>query len=478
MKSYHSLSQIRSDIQSGVIDCVELVKGYLANIEKKNKTLNALTEVYEQEALAQAAIVQEKINKGNAGRLAGMVVTIKDVYCHEGHFLHCGSKILEGFKSQFTATPIQRLLDEDAIIIGRNNCDEFAMGSSNENSYFGPVKNAANENKVPGGSSGGSAVAVQSDMCLVSIGSDTGGSVRQPASFCGIIGFKPSYGRISRHGLTAYASSFDCVGILSQSVEDSALVLEIIAGADEYDHTVSHLSVPAYSKAPTWSGTFSVVSFDNINTHKALNPAVQSSVNKVFDKIESSGNKIQKLNFDYLNYVLPTYYILTTAEASANLSRFDGVRYGYRSSSAKDLESMYKKSRSEGFGEEVIKRILLGAYVLSEGFYDAYYTKAQKVRRLIRDEMKKLFETNDFIIMPTAPTPAFDLNSHDRDPLQMYLEDIFTVQASLAGLPSISIPNGTDEHGMPIGIQIIGNSFEEEKLLSFSKYLQDHILES
>ncbi|SHK59087.1 aspartyl/glutamyl-tRNA(Asn/Gln) amidotransferase subunit A [Reichenbachiella agariperforans] len=476
MKSYHSLSQVRSDIASGTITCVELVQGYLSNITSKNTDLNALSEVYEEEALVQAAEVQEKINNGSAGRLAGMVITIKDVYCHNGHTLQSASKILDGFKSQFTATPIQRLLDEDAIIIGRNNCDEFAMGSSNENSVYGPVKNAVGKNKVPGGSSGGSAVAVQAEMCLVSIGSDTGGSVRQPASFCGVIGFKPTYGRISRHGLTAYASSFDCVGVLAHSVEDTALVLEIAAGPDEYDHTVSTTNVPAYSKAPEWAEKFSVVSFENINSHEAIDSAVKQSVDRVFDKIETLGNRIHKVDFTYLNYVLPTYYILTTAEASANLSRFDGVKYGYRTENAKDLDSMYRKTRTEGFGEEVVKRILLGTYVLSEGFYDAYYTKAQKVRRLIRDEMKSLLENNDFIIMPTAPTPAFDLNSHDRNPLEMYLEDIFTVQASLAGLPCISIPNGTDENGLPIGIQVICNSFEEEKLLSFSKYLKEHIL--
>lgn len=475
MKKYVSLAEIKADLDSGAIDCVSLVKGYLENIES-NKHLNALTEVYADEALAHAEEVQKKIKDGHAGRLAGMVVTIKDVYCHDGHSLQSGSKILEGFKSQFTATPIQRLLDEDAIIIGRNNCDEFAMGSSNEHSYFGAVKNAAGENKVPGGSSGGSAVAVQADLCLVSMGSDTGGSVRQPASFCGVVGLKPTYGRISRHGLTAYASSFDCVGVLSKSVNDAALVLEVVAGKDEYDHTVSQLDVPAYSKAPEWNESFKVASFENINTHEALAPAVRSSIESVFSKIEESGNTISKLDFSYLNYVLPTYYILTTAEASANLSRFDGVRYGYRSAEAKDLESLYKKTRSEGFGYEVLKRIMLGTYVLSEGFYDAYYSKAQKVRRLVRDEMKAIFQDNDFIIMPTAPTPAFDLNSHDRDPLEMYLEDIFTVQASLAGLPAISIPNGTDENGMPIGIQVIANTFEEEKLLSFSKYLEHHFL--
>ncbi|UXX80481.1 Asp-tRNA(Asn)/Glu-tRNA(Gln) amidotransferase subunit GatA [Reichenbachiella carrageenanivorans] len=475
MSTYDSLSRIQSDIDSGAIDCVGLVNHYISNIHK-NKNLNALTAVYEAEALAAAKTIQAKIEAGTAGRLAGMVFTIKDVYCHEGHTLQCGSKILEGFESQFTATCVQRLLDEDAILIGRNNCDEFAMGSSNENSVFGPVINAAGENRVPGGSSGGSAVAVQADMCLVSIGSDTGGSVRQPAAYCGIVGLKPNYGRISRHGLSAYASSFDCVGILANTIEDTALTLEIMAGSDEYDTTVSHSDVPAYSKNIHWEGNAKIACFDNILSHEGLDEEVKSATSEAYAKLKNQGHGIDHLGFQYLDYVLPTYYILTTAEASTNLSRYDGVRYGYRSDKAHDLESMYKKSRSEGFGDEVKKRILLGTYVLSEGFYDAYFTKAQKVRRLIRDETKKIFETHDFIILPTAPTTAFELNSHNRDPLEMYLEDIFTVQASLAGLPAISLPNGKDKNGMPIGIQVIANTFEEEKLLSFSKYLVDHVL--
>lgn len=475
MSKYDSLSRIQSDIDSGSIDCVGLVNHYLSNINKY-KNLNALTAVYADEALAAAQKVQEKITAGTAGRLAGMVFTIKDVYCHDGHTLQCGSKILEGFESQFTATCVQRLLDEDAILIGRNNCDEFAMGSSNENSFFGPVINATGENRVPGGSSGGSAVAVQADMCLVSIGSDTGGSVRQPAAYCGIVGLKPNYGRISRHGLSAYASSFDCVGILAHSIEDTAITLEIMSGADEYDTTVSHTEVPAYSKNTEWTGKAKVACFDNILSHDGLDADVKVATSSAYNELQKLGHSVDHLGFDYLDYVLPTYYILTTAEASTNLSRYDGVRYGYRSENGHDLESMYKKSRSEGFGEEVKKRILLGTYVLSEGFYDAYFTKAQKVRRLIRDETKKIFENHDFIILPTAPTTAFELNSHDRDPLEMYLEDIFTVQASLAGLPAISLPNGTDKNGLPIGIQVITNTFEEEKLLSFSKYLQDHVL--
>lgn len=472
---YDSLSRIQSDIDSGHIDCVALVKHYLSNIEK-HENLNALTVVYADEALAQAEIIQSKIGANKAGRLAGMVFTIKDVYCHDEQTLQCGSNILEGFTSQFTATCIQRLLDEDAILIGRNNCDEFAMGSSNENSAFGPVINALGENRVPGGSSGGSAVAVQADMCLVSIGSDTGGSVRQPASYCGIIGFKPNYGRVSRHGLAAYASSFDVVGILAHSIADTALTLEVMSGEDQYDTTVSHRAVPQFAKSKNWHTKTKIACFDNTLTQGGLAMSVKKATTTAFDHLQKEGHSVDHLAFDYLDYVLPTYYILTTAEASTNLSRYDGARFGYRSPKTKGLESMYKLSRSEGFGEEVKKRILLGTYVLSEGFHDAYFTKAQKVRRLIRDETKKIFDTHDFIVLPTAPTVAFELNSHDRDPIEMYLEDIFTVQASLAGLPAVSLPNGKDENGMPIGIQVIANSFEEDKLLSFSQYLLDHVL--
>lgn len=448
---------------------------YLSNIQK-NQKLNAFTEVYESEALAQASLVQQKIDNGTAGRLAGMVIAIKDVFCHQGHSLQSSSKILEGFKSQYTATSIQRLIDEDAIIIGRNNCDEFAMGSSNENSVFGPVYNAVGENRVPGGSSGGSAVAVQADMCLASIGSDTGGSVRQPASFCGVYGLKPTYGRISRYGLTAYASSFDCVGVFSRSVEDAQLMLEIMAGPDDYDNTASQTGVTEYSKSDLSFDKINIAVFDNINSHEALAVSVSENIKSAISAIKSEGHDVDNLDFDLLDYVLPTYYILTTAEASTNLSRFDGAKYGHRSDHSVDLDSLYKKSRSEGFGKEVKERILLGTYVLSEGYYDAYFTKAQKARRLIKEQMQSIFKSHDFIIMPTAPTPAFELNSHDRDPIQMYLEDIFTVQASLAGLPAISIPNGTDSEGLPIGLQVIANSFEEEKLLAFANYLKENVL--
>ena len=475
MKNYETLAQIQADLKAGLVDCTTLVDGYLANIEQ-HAHLNAFHQVHAEEAKIRAKEVQQKFEQGQAGRLAGMVISLKDVFCHDGKTLTAGSKILDGFHSQFNATPVQRLLDEDAIIIGRNNCDEFAMGSSSENCAYGAVINAAGENRVPGGSSGGSAVAVQANMSLASIGSDTGGSIRQPASYCGVVGLKPTYGRVSRHGLASYASSLDVVGPLTKSVEDAALLLEIMAGSDDFDDTVSQQPVPEYSKFEPWDGMARIASFDDYIQHDGLAASVKSSLTTLFGDLQQDGHSVDMRQFHLLNYVLPVYYILTTAEASTNLSRYDGVKYGYRSKNANDLMSMYKKSRSEGFGPEVIKRILLGTFVLSEGYHDAYFTKAQKVRRLIKQETIALFEDHDFIIVPTAPTTAFPLHSHDRDPLEMYLEDIFTVQASLAGLPAISLPNGVDEDGMPIGVQVIANKFEEEKLLSFSKYLMDNYL--
>lgn len=476
MKSFTSLASVQEAITTNQITLPDLVQYYLDNIEAKNH-LNAFTEVYASEAIDQARSIQKKLNTGNAGLLAGMVIGIKDLLCHQGNSLQSGSKILEGFKSQFTATAIQRLLDEDAIIIGRQNCDEFAMGSSNEHSVFGPVKNAANEDYVPGGSSGGSAVAVQADMCLASIGSDTGGSVRQPAAFCGVIGLKPSYSRISRYGLSAYGSSFDCIGPITKSVDDAALLLQVMAGADEYDSTVSQLSVPNYTNRQSLDKPSKIAYIKGTITGEGIDEEISTQTQQVLDKLEAEGHIVEAVDFSLIEYLLPVYYILTTAESSTNLSRFDGVRFGISEGRENGLESMYKQTRSIGFGAEVKKRIMLGTFVLSEGYFDAYFTQAQKVRRLIRDETKEILEKYDFIIAPTTPTPAFKLNSHDRDPLQMYLEDILTVQASLAGVPAISLPNGSSKAGLPIGLQVIVNSFEEEKLLSFSDFLLKNIIE-
>lgn len=470
MKVYHSFQEIRSDLNTGKVTCKELVSHYLENIEN-NKHLNVFVEVYKTEALQQAELIDGKIKSGKAGKLAGMVIGLKDVLCHKGHGLQASSKILDKFISQFNGTAVQRILDEDAIVIGRQSCDEFAMGSSNENSAFGPVLNAADNTRVPGGSSGASAVAVQADLCLASLGSDTGGSVRQPAAFCGTVGLKPSYSRISRYGLISYASSFDCIGILSKNVEDAALLLEIIAGADEYDSTVSSKPVPQYSQLLNFDGKARIGYLKESIESPGVNDEIKNATKGLIASLQKDGHTVEAFEFDLLDYILPAYYILTTAEASSNLSRYDGVKYGYRSQNITDLESMYKKTRSEGFGKEVKKRIMLGTFVLSASYYDAYYTKAQKVRRLIKEQTEKLFEKYDFILMPTTTTTAFKLGEHSNDPLSMYLADLFTVQANLCGIPGISLPYGKDKQGLPIGIQLLSKSFDESRLLAFSQHI-------
>lgn len=477
MKEYLTLADLQHDLRAGNTTCVTLVGQYLARIEH-NQHLNAFVEIYADEARQRAQEVDARRARNEAGRLAGLVLGIKDVLCHNGHGVQAGSRILDGYQSPFTATAVQRLLDEDAIIIGRQNCDEFAMGSSNESSYFGAVRNSADSNRVPGGSSGGSAVAVQAGLCHASLGSDTGGSVRQPASFCGVVGLKPSYGRVSRWGLIAYASSFDCIGPITKSVEDAALLLEIMAGADDFDSTVSGREVPSYSQKLHWQGKAKVGYLRESVESEAVEPAIRQRTQEVLDQLRAQGHTVEAVDMPLLKYCLPTYYILTTAEASSNLSRFDGVRYGYRSDKSVDLESLYKKSRTEGFGAEVRKRILLGTFVLSANYYDAYYTRAQRVRKLIRQETERLLSQYDFLISSVTPTTAFPLDEKMDDPLQMYLADIFTVQANVAGTPALSIPNGLDENGLPIGLQIMSRAFNEENLLAFSTYLSTTILNS
>ncbi|QCR24409.1 Asp-tRNA(Asn)/Glu-tRNA(Gln) amidotransferase subunit GatA [Pontibacter sp. SGAir0037] len=476
MKQYNSLSEIRADIANGQVTCRQLVEHYLHNIKEQEK-LNAFLETFDEEAYAQADTVDQKLADGSAGKLAGMVIGIKDVLAYKGHSLQASSKILDGFKSLYTATAVERLLAEDAIIIGRQNCDEFAMGGSNENSAFGPALNADDHTRVPGGSSGGSAVAVQADLCLASIGSDTGGSVRQPASFCGIVGLKPTYSRISRFGLIAYASSFDQIGIIAKSVEDAALLLEVMAGNDELDSTVSRREVPVYSQqlAIEEGKKYRIGYIRDCFESEGLDAEVKESILSVKDMLREAGHTVEAVEFPYLDYIVPTYYILTTAEASSNLGRYDGVKYGFRSPNVTDLNSLYKKTRSEGFGEEVKRRIMLGTFVLSADYYDAYYTKAQKVRRLIKEKTDELLQSYDFLILPTAPTTAFKFGENATNPVAVYLEDIFTVQASLAGVPAISIPVGRDSKGLSIGLQLMTRSFEESALLSFSNYILDKI---
>lgn len=470
MRAYATFRDIQLDLQSGTISSLDLVKHHLGNISNK-KNLNAFLSVYEEEALLRASEVDKKIRQGKAGKLAGLVVSLKDVLSYKDHPLQASSKILDGFTAQYNATAVQRLLDEDAIIIGRTNCDEFGMGSSNENSAFGPVLNDLDHSRVPGGSSGGSAVAVQAGMCRISLGSDTGGSVRQPAAFCGIVGFKPTYSRISRFGLAAYASSFDCIGILGTCVEDVALVLEVIAGPDEYDGTVSQQPVPRYESqlSPETNNKYKIAYIRDTLESEGLQKEIKQGIFSTLEKVKAAGHTVEAIDFPLLEYFLPTYYILATAEASSNLSRFDGVRYGYRSENTTDLQSLYKKTRVEGFGSEVQKRILLGTFALSSSYYDAYYTKAQKVRRIIRDKTKEIFKKFDFVMMPTTPTTAYKLKEPLNNPIEQYLGDLFSVQANVAGIPGISIPCGRDENQLPIGLQIIADDFEEAKLFQFSK---------
>jgi aspartyl-tRNA(Asn)/glutamyl-tRNA(Gln) amidotransferase subunit A len=477
LKEYQTLAEIQGDLREGVVTCVRLVDHYLERISSQSH-LNAFVDVYSEEARESAKLIDQKLSTGNAGRLAGLVVGIKDVLSHKGHELQSASQILKSYKAPYTATAVQRLLDEDAIIIGRQNCDEFAMGSSNENSSLGPVLNAADNTRVPGGSSGGSAVAVQAGLCHASLGSDTGGSVRQPAAFCGVVGLKPSYGRVSRWGLVAYASSFDCVGPITKSVEDAALLLEVIAGADQFDSTVSQKSVPSYSSALSWNGKARIGYIKESLESESIAPSIRRNTQELLDKLKREGHDVQPVEMSLLQYLLPTYYILTTAEASSNLSRFDGVRYGHRSEDSRDLESMYKLSRTEGFGDEVRKRILLGTFVLSANYYDAYYTKAQRVRRLVQEETQRFFEQFDFFISPVTPTTAFKIGEKSEDPIQVYLADIFTVHANVIGYPAISIPNGSDESGLPVGIQVMARPFEEEKMLAFTSYLSGVTKES
>ncbi|MBH8570242.1 Asp-tRNA(Asn)/Glu-tRNA(Gln) amidotransferase subunit GatA [Microvirga sp. STS02] len=475
MKRFQSLSEVRSELTAGTTSCRQLVEYYLGNIERQNPTLNAFLEVWPDEARAQADAVDARLAAGTAGPLAGMVIGIKDVLAYAGHSLQSSSLMLDGFKSLYTGTAVQRLLDADAIIIGRQNCDEFAMGGSNETSYFGPARNALDSSRVPGGSSGGSAVAVQADMCLASIGSDTGGSVRQPAAFCGVVGFKPTYSRISRYGLVAFASSFDQIGPITRSVADAALLLEVMAGPDGMDSTASQREVPAYSQQLTPAAHYRIGYIADAVNSEGLNPEIKAAMEAQLDSLRGQGHVVEAVEFPYLDFMIPTYYILTTAEASSNLGRFDGVKYGYRAPDATDLESLYKKSRAQGFGAEVQRRILLGTFVLSASYYDAYYTKAQRVRRLIKEKTDELLRQYNFLVLPTTPTTAFKIGEK-QDPVSMYLADIFTVQASLAGVPAISVPVGEDAAGLPIGLQVMAGAFREAELLAFASALTEEVV--
>ena len=467
MKKYTSLIEIQGKLTHKTLNLQELLSYYFEQI-KINQHLNAFNEVFFDSATKQANFVQQKIDNGTQGKLAGMVIGIKDNICYKDHKVTASSKMLENFVSPYSSTVVNRLLHEDAIIIGSLNCDEFAMGGSNETSYFGVVKNAIDEERVAGGSSGGSAVAVQADMCLAALGTDTGGSVRQPAAFCGNIGFKPTYGRISRYGVIAYASSFDQVGTITSSVTDAALLLEVLAGVDDLDSTVSSISVPNYSENLTQSGNKKIAVLKETIENEALDSEIKTAILNAIEKFKAQGHSVEYVSFDLLDYLVPTYYVLTTAEASSNLSRYDGVHYGYRNTQAESLNVLYKKSRAEGFGEEVKRRILLGTFVLSAGYYDAYYQKAQQVRRLIRDKVVALLNEYDFLLSPVTPTPAFKIGENIQDPLVMYMADIYTVLASLAGIPAIALPLDNNKNGLPLSVQLMTKHFNEQELLNLS----------
>lgn len=475
MFSFISILHYHNLLLNGQTTCVEAVRHYIYQI-KAHSYLNAWLEVYEAEALQRAEMLDNSLkNGGQPGKLHGVIVGLKDVISYKDHHLSASSKILEGFTSIYNATATQKLLDEGAIIIGRNNCDEFAMGSSNENSAYGPVKNSLDQSRVPGGSSGGSAVSVQAGLCMITLGSDTGGSVRQPADFCGVVGLKPSYGRVSRYGLIAYASSFDQIGIFGNSVEDVALTLEVIAGPDEFDSTVSNQPAEQYStKLSKGQSTYRIAYFKNTLEHASLDPEIAASTKAFIEKLTGAGHTVQNVDFELLEHIVATYYVLTTAEASTNLSRYDGVKFGYRSpTEADDLTTFYKANRSEGFGAEVKRRILLGTFVLSSGYYEAYFTKAQQVRQLLTNTTKAIFENYDAIILPTVPTPAFNIGEKNDDPVAMFLADIYTVYANLVGIPAISLPLFTHSSGMPFGLQAMSSQFNELLLLRLSKILMD-----
>ncbi len=467
MPDFNSIARYHEDLKTGNTSCIATVEDFLLRIEER-KHLNAFVEVYAEEARSRARQL-DALSHGE-GKLHGVVIGIKDVICHKGHPVTAASRILEGFHSVFSATAVERLLAEGAIIIGRLNCDEFAMGSTNENSAYGKVLNAADETRISGGSSGGSAVAVQAGLCMVSLGSDTGGSVRQPADFCGIVGLKPTYGRISRYGLIAYASSFDQIGIFANNIPDAALLLEVMAGADDYDSTVSHKPVEPYSTALETGKKYKIAYFPEALSHPGLDPQIASAIRTRLNEWKAEGHTVEEVSFDLLDYIVPAYYVLTTAEATSNLSRYDGVKYGYRSKEpAAELDVFYKQNRSEGFGWEVKRRIMLGNFVLSSGYYDAYFTQAQKVRRILTNKLSLIFKEFDFLCLPTAPSVAFKIGEKMDDPLAMYIADIYTVIANLTGIPGISLPLFTHPSSqMPFGLQLMTSHFNELSLLSFS----------
>jgi len=471
---YSNLSEKIQKIKKGEISLEENIE-YFSDHIQKNKKLNAFNFTFIDEARLHSKKIEEKIKSGSNGKLAGAVIAVKDVLSIKDKPTTCSSKILKDFTALYTATAVQKLIDEDAIIIGKTNCDEFAMGSSNENSAFGIVLNPFDNKRVPGGSSGGSAAAVAAELCDAALGTDTGGSIRQPAAFCGVYGLKPTYGRVSRYGLTAFASSFDSIGSFTRNIEDAAAILQIISGKDNHDSTSVDIAIPDFINNLSSNKKFKIGIAEEY-LGEGLSLEIKESILNLIERLKEKYFEIIPIHLPHTEYTIAAYYILTTAEASSNLARYDGARYGYRSENSRTLLDMYKLSRSEGFGNEVKRRIMLGTYVLSAGYYDAYYRKAQKVRRLIKKDFDIAFEKVDLILTPTTPTIAFKIGEKSNDPLEMYLSDVYTTSANLAGIPGINIPLAKNKIGLPIGVQLLANQFEELKLLQMSYFIQQNIL--
>ncbi|NTW51464.1 MAG: Asp-tRNA(Asn)/Glu-tRNA(Gln) amidotransferase subunit GatA [Chlorobiaceae bacterium] len=471
---FRGYQDLRSRLVSRELTCEQVIGSYLQRIDT-HRDDNIFTAVFHEKALERARELDGKLQRGEAlGRLFGMPIAIKDNIAMNGAPLSCASKILAGYESVYDATVIIRMEAEDAIFVGRTNMDEFAMGSSNENSAIGPVPNPFDKTRVPGGSSGGSAAAVANDLALVALGSDTGGSVRQPAGFCNIVGLKPTYGRISRYGLVAFASSFDQIGLLAGNCDDAALVLGVIAGLDERDATSSHHDVTDYEASMDHLSLEGLrIGVPSAFFPESLNADVAGVVRAGLKKLEDAGAVLVEIDLPESDYAIAAYYILVTAEASSNLARFDGARYGYRSPDSNTLSDMYVNSRTEGFGDEVKRRIMLGTYVLSAGYYDTYYKKAQQVRRVFQDRYREALEKVDVIAGPTSPFPPFGIGDKMDNPLEMYLADVFTVPASIVGMPAVSVPVGFDSLGLPVGIHLICNFFEEGKMLGIARSLQN-----
>ncbi len=466
-----SIKDLSTGLRNGDFSSEELTRHFLDRIARFDGELNSFISVTEERALAQARAADQRIRTGDAGLLTGIPIAHKDIFCTDGVRTSCGSRMLDKFVAPYDATVVHRLDAAGAVMLGKTNMDEFAMGSSNETSWYGPVKNPWDTERVPGGSSGGSAAAVAARLCAAATGTDTGGSIRQPASFCGVTGIKPTYGRVSRFGMIAFASSLDQGGPMTRSAEDAALMLQAMAGFDQRDSTSVERDVPDYSAQLSTDLSGLKVGLPKEYFGAGLDPAIAQSVQQAIDEYRKLGVEFVEISLPNTGLAVPTYYVVAPAECSSNLARFDGVRFGHRCEDPKDLRDLYERSRSEGFGAEVQRRIMIGAYVLSAGYYDAYYLKAQKIRHLIADDFTRAFEQVDLIMGPTSPGTAFRIGEKADDPVTMYLSDIYTIATNLAGLPGMSIP-AAPAGGLPVGLQIIGNYFDEGRLLNAAHRLQ------